>query len=305
MNILITGGTGFIGGALINSLIEQGHTVTVLSRNPDKVAKLCGSGVTALTSLSQLNAEDRYQVIINLAGAPIVGARWSKARKQEIRDSRIGLTEQLITCIARMEIKPNLLISGSAIGYYGNQGDTVLSEHATPYEDFSQQLCADWEAVAKQAEQFGVRVCLIRTGLVIAEGGGFLQQMLLPFRLGLGGRLGDGRQWMSWIHRQDWINIALAMMTDTTMHGAYNATAPNPVTNAEFTRLLAQCLNRPALLPVPACVLKIMLGEMSQLLLGSQRVVPERLLAQGFKFEYEDLAAALHQALSQPALNQR
>ncbi len=305
MNILITGGTGFIGGALTKSLIEQGHTVTVLSRSPDKVAKLCGPGVAALTSLSQLKAEDRYQVIINLAGAPIVGARWSKARKQEIRDSRIGLTEQLITCIARMEIKPELLISGSAIGYYGNQGDTVLSEHATPYEDFSQQLCADWEAVAKQAEQFGVRVCLIRTGLVIAQGGGFLQQMLLPFRLGLGGRLGDGRQWMSWIHRQDWINIALAMMADTTMHGAYNATAPNPVTNAEFTRLLAQCLNRPALLPVPACVLKIMLGEMSQLLLGSQRVVPERLLAQGFKFEYEDLAAALHQALSQPALNQR
>jgi len=305
MNILITGGTGFIGGALTKSLIKQGHTVTVLSRSPDKVTKLCGPGVATLTSLNRLNAEDHYQVIINLAGAPIVGARWSKARKQEIRDSRIGLTEQLITCIARMEIKPELLISGSAIGYYGNQGDTVLSEQATPYEDFSQQLCADWEAVAKQAEQFGVRVCLIRTGLVIAQGGGFLQQMLLPFRLGLGGRLGDGRQWMSWIHRQDWINIALAMMADTTMHGAYNATAPNPVTNAEFTRLLAQCLNRLALLPIPACVLKIMLGEMSQLLLGSQRVVPERLLAQGFKFEYEDIAAALHQALSQPALNQR
>ncbi|MDO9140385.1 MAG: TIGR01777 family oxidoreductase [Methylobacter sp.] len=298
MNILMTGGTGFIGSALTKELVNQGHSVTVLSRNLDKVAKLCGPGVQALGSLSLINANDRYQAIVNLAGAPIVGARWSQARKQEIRDSRIGLTEQLITCIARMEIKPELLISGSAIGYYGNQGDTVLSEQATPYEDFSQQLCADWEAAAKQAEQFGVRVCLIRTGLVIAGGGGFLQQMLLPFRLGLGGRLGDGRQWMSWIHRQDWIHIALTMMADATMHGAYNATAPNPVTNAEFTRLLAQCLNRPALLPVPALVLKMMLGEMSQLLLGSQRVVPERLLAQGFKFHYDDLAAALHEALS-------
>lgn len=298
MNILMTGGTGFIGGALTKELAAQGHTVTVLSRNTDKVAKQCGAGVHALASLSQVNAEDRYQVIVNLAGAPIVGARWSQARKQEIRDSRIGLTEQLITCIARLEVKPELLISGSAIGYYGNQGDTVLNEQATPYEDFSQQLCADWEAAATQAEQFGVRVCLIRTGLVIAGGGGFLQQMLLPFRLGLGGRLGDGRQWMSWIHRHDWIAIALAMMADASMNGAYNATAPNPVTNAEFTRILAQCLNRPALLPVPAFALKMMLGEMSQLVLGSQRVVPERLLAHGFKFHYEELAAALNEALS-------
>lgn len=300
MNILITGGTGFIGSALAKSLIEQGHAVTVLSRSPDKAAQICGSGVNALGSLTQLKAEDRYQVIINLAGAPIVEAHWSEDRKQLIRTSRIGLTEHLISCVARMDVKPELLISGSAIGYYGNQGDTALTEQSTPYEDFSQQLCADWEAAAKQAEQYGVRVCLIRTGLVIGNGGGFLQRMLPPFRLGLGGRLGDGRQWMSWIHRQDWINIALAMMADSTMRGAYNATAPNPVTNAEFTRILAQCLKRPALLPVPAWLLKILLGEMSQLVLGSQRVLPERLLAQGFTFQYADLAAALNEALKNP-----
>jgi len=298
MNILITGGTGFIGGALVKSLIEQGHAVTVLSRSPEKVAKTCGAGINALGSLAQLKAEDSYQIIINLAGAPIVDARWSEARKQLIRASRIDLTEHLITCIARMTVKPDLLISGSAIGYYGDQGDTVLTEQSTPYEDFSQQLCTDWEAAAKQAEQFGVRVCLIRTGLVVANGGGFLQRMLLPFRLGLGGRLGDGRQWMSWIHRQDWINIALTMIADLTMQGAYNATAPTPVTNTEFTRILAQCLKRPALLPVPAWLLKILLGEMSQLVLGSQRVLPERLLAQGFKFQYDDLATALNEALS-------
>ncbi|MGZ8159845.1 MAG: TIGR01777 family oxidoreductase [Methylobacter sp.] len=298
MNILITGGTGFIGSALTKSLIEQGHAVTVLSRSPDKVAKICGPGVNALGSLTQLNAEDSFQTIINLAGAPIVDARWSEARKQLIRACRIDLTEHLITCIARMNVKPELLISGSAIGYYGDQGDTVLTEQSTPFEDFSQQLCADWEAAAKQAEQYGVRVCLIRTGLVVADGGGFLQRMLPAFRLGLGGRLGDGRQWMSWVHRRDWIKIAQTMIADSTMRGAYNATSPNPVTNAEFTRILAQCLKRPALLPVPAWLLKILLGEMSELVLGSQRVLPKRLLAQGFKFQYDDLAAALNEALS-------
>jgi len=298
MNILITGGTGFIGSALAKSLTEQGHRITVLSRNPDKVAEICGPGVNALGSLSQLKAEDSYQVIINLAGAPLFDVRWTEDRKQLIRSSRIGLTEHLVTCIASMTVKPELLISGSAVGYYGNQGDTVLTEQSTPYEDFSSQLCADWEAAAKQAERFGVRVCLIRTGPVIADCGGFLQRMLPIFRLGLGGRLGDGRQWMSWIHRRDWINIALPIIADATMQGAYNATAPNPVTNAEFTRILAQCLNRPALLPVPAGLLKILLGEMSDLVLASQRVMPERLLARGFKFQYADLAAALNEALS-------
>jgi len=298
MNILITGGTGFIGSALIKRLIEEGHNVTVLSRFPDKVEILCGQDVKALGSLSQLKAEDHYEVIVNLAGAPIVDARWSEARKQIIRESRIGLTKELITCIANMTIKPELLISGSAIGYYGDQGDTALTEQSTPYDDFSQRLCADWETTAKQAEQLGVRVCLIRTGLVIAHDGGFLQRLLLPFRIGLGGVIGDGRQWMSWIHRQDWINIAMTMMADTSMQGPYNATAPNPITNSEFTQILAQTLNRPALLPAPAWILKILLGERSQLVLSSQRVMPERLLTQNFKFQYDDLASALNEALS-------
>lgn len=298
MNILITGGTGFIGSALTKRLVEQGHAVTVLSRSPDKVAKICGSGVNALSNLADLKAEDSYQVIVNLAGAPIFDARWSEARKQLIRDSRIGLTDQLIACIARMTVKPELLISGSAIGYYGDQGSTVLTEKSIPYEDFSHRLCADWEAAAQQAGQFGVRVCLTRSGLVIADGGGFLQRMLPAFRLGLGGRLGSGRQWISWIHRQDWINIALTMMADSTMSGAYNLTAPHPVSNAEFTKILAACLNRPALLTVPDWLLKPLLGEMSQLLLGSQRVLPDRLLTQGFEFQYDSLNAALDEALS-------
>jgi hypothetical protein len=297
MKILITGGTGFIGSALTRSLTDQGYEVTVLSRNPDSVEKICGPGIKALNNLNQLKPEDTFQAIINLAGAPIFDARWSDARKQIIRDSRIGLTRQLVASMARMAVKPELLISGSAIGYYGDQGDTVLTEQSATHKDFSEQLCTDWENEAKKAEQLGVRVCLIRTGLVLAEGGGLLKRMLLPFRLGLGGRLGDGQQWMSWIHRQDWIAIARLMLTDSSMQGAYNATAPNPVTNSEFARTLAHCLNRPALLPVPAWLLKILLGEMSGLVLGSQRVMPERLLALGFRFQYTDLSSALNQVL--------
>ncbi|MDD2659054.1 MAG: TIGR01777 family oxidoreductase [Methylococcales bacterium] len=297
MRVLITGGTGFIGSALTRSLNGQGCEVTVLSRKPEALEKICGSGIQALNNLNQLKPDDTYQVIVNLAGAPIFDARWSDACKQIIRDSRINLTKQLVECIARMSVKPELLISGSAIGYYGDQGDTLLTEQSASHQDFSQQLCADWENEAKKAEQFGVRVCLIRTGLVLAGGGGLLQRMLPPFRLGLGGQIGSGKQWMSWIHRQDWIAIARLMMADSSMQGAYNATAPNPVTNSEFTRTLAHCLKRPALLPVPARLLKILLGEMSELVLGSQRVMPERLLAQGFRFQYTDLSSALNQAL--------
>lgn len=297
MKILITGGTGFIGSALTRSFLDQGYDVSVLSRNVDSVKKHSGSVVNALGNLQQIKADDSYDIVINLAGAPIFGTRWTDERKKVIRDSRVGLTEELISCIARMTIKPKLLISSSAIGYYGNQGNTVLTEQSATAHDFSQNLCVDWETTAKQAEQLGVRVCLIRTGLVIGHGGGLLQRMLLPFRLGLGGRLGDGEQWMSWIHRQDWIRIVNTMITDSSMQGAYNATAPNPITNNEFTDILAGILKRPALLPVPDWLLKTLLGEMSALILGSQRVIPERLLTQGFKFQYENLTDALKQAL--------
>ncbi|MFZ2449010.1 MAG: TIGR01777 family oxidoreductase [Methylovulum miyakonense] len=298
MKILITGGTGFIGSMLARSLYDQNYDITVLSRNPEKVSQIGRSGIHALGDLKQLKPNQNYQAIINLAGAPIFDSRWTEARKQLIRNSRIALTEELVNWIGRMEVKPELLISGSAIGYYGNQGDTELTEDSAVRTDFPQQLCQDWEQAAAQAGQFGVRVCLIRTGLVIAQGGGLLQRMLLPFRLGLGGRLGDGQQWMSWIHRQDWITIAQTMIRDTTMRGAYNATAPNPVTNSEFTQTLAACLHRPALLPLPASLLKMLLGEMSGLVLGSQRVLPKRLLDKGFSFGYPDLASALQQSLS-------
>jgi uncharacterized protein (TIGR01777 family) len=198
-----------------------------------------------------------------------------------------------------MSIKPELLINGSAIGYYGDQGDTQLTEQSEVKADFSQKLCSDWEQEALKAELMGIRVCLMRTGLVLGEGGGLLQRMLLPFRLGLGGRLGAGNQWMSWIHRDDWIAIALKMIKDSSMHGAYNATAPNPVTNSQFTLTLAESLHRPALLPVPAWLLKSLLGEMSELVLGSQRVLPARLNLEGYQFKFTHLESALKQILNQ------
>ena len=294
--ILLTGGTGFIGSALSKRLVAQNYKVTLLARHPETVGKLGLESVHVLGSLSELTSDDHFQVIINLAGAPIFDARWTDVRKQLIRDSRINLTEQLVAYIARMTVKPALLISGSAIGYYGDQGDTVITESSAVKADFPQQLCADWEQAANKAEQLGVRVCLIRTGLVLGEGG-LLKRMLLPFQLGLGGRLGNGAQWMSWIHLHDWLSIAERMITDHSMSGAYNATAPNPVINAEFTKVLAKTLNRPALLPVPASLLILLLGEMSGLVLGSQRALPERLQAQGFSFKYTDLATALIQII--------
>jgi uncharacterized protein (TIGR01777 family) len=298
MKILVTGGTGFIGKALVKTLVGDGHQVTVLSRSPENVERILGQEVVGLGHLSFLQPDMGFDVIVNLAGAPIFDARWSEARKRLIRDSRIGLTEQLVACIGRMTVKPKLLISGSAIGYYGDQGDQILTEASSVRSDFSHRLCADWEQAASRAAEFGVRVCLMRTGLVIAGDGGLLQRMLLPFRLGIGGRLGSGRQWMSWVHREDWIRIAQTMIADETMRGPYNATAPNPVTNRQFTSTLARCLHRPALFPVPAFVLKALLGEMSELVLGSQRVLPERLLMHGFTFRHPDLEGALRAALT-------
>lgn len=298
MKILITGGTGFLGSTLCQSLLIQGHEVSVLSRHCNSVTSICGSSVKAIANFDQLTAKDDWQAIINLAGAPIFDAQWSTARKQLIRSSRIDFTNELVKYLSSMNTPPEVLISGSAIGYYGNQGDNILTEQSNIRTDFSQQLCSDWEQAAMQAENIGVRVCLIRTGLVLGHGGGLLQRMLVPFRLGFGGRLGNGKQWMSWIHRQDWLAMVEIMLNDKTMRGAYNATAPNPVTNEEFTKTLADCLKRPALLPLPGWLLNKILSERAELILGSQRVLPERLLAHSYQFLYPDLISALNEVLS-------
>lgn len=297
MKILITGGTGFIGRTLCHFLLSKDHQLTVLSRRPKSVASLCGESVTALKNIDDLTATDTFDAIINLAGEGIADGRWSDARKQILLDSRINTTKQLVAYIKRADKKPDVLISGSAIGFYGNRGSIKLHEKAYPHEEFAHQLCDQWESAASEAEKLGVRTCIVRTGLVIGNDGGFLKRMLLPFKLGLGGPMGDGKQWMSWIHRTDYIAILEKLLTSPTLQGIFNATAPEPVTNAEFSQTLGRVLNRPAFIPVPAFVLKLLLGEMAELLLGGQRVIPVRLDEAGFEFKFKTLTEALRDVL--------
>lgn len=296
-SILITGGTGFLGSALTFQCLQQHDQVTVLSRSADKVKRAFGNQVTVVTRIEDLPDAGSFDVVINLAGAGIFDRRWNPARKQVLRQSRIALTQQLVDWIVGSDASPAVLVNGSAIGFYGEHGDETLTETSQPQADFSQQLCADWEQAALKAATEGTRVCIIRTGLVLGMGGGLLKRMLLPFRFGLGGRLGNGQQWMSWIHLQDWLAIVQLMMANPGLQGAYNATAPNPVTNQTFSATLAAVLNRPMLMPLPEALLKPLLGEMAELVLGSQKVVPQRLLEAGFTFQYTQLEPALRNLL--------
>lgn len=295
--ILITGGTGFLGSALTHRLLEQGYCVHIFSRDAEKVRARFGDRVTPVVALQDLPDAGEFRAVVNLAGAGILDRRWSETRKQELRDSRIGLTRQLASWINGSERPPGVLISGSAIGIYGDQGDQKLEETSPPHPDFAQQLCADWEAAAIAAGASGCRVCLLRTGLVLGHGGGMLQRLLPAFRFGLGGAIGSGRQWMSWIHLADWLAIVETLIADSRLIGPYNATAPEPVDNRQFSRTLAKTLRRPMLLPLPAWLLRPTLGEMAELLLGGQRVLPARLLNHGFEFRYPRLDDALHQLL--------
>jgi uncharacterized protein (TIGR01777 family) len=297
MRILITGGTGLIGRTLCAALSARGDELTVLSRRPQQVADLCGSGVHAIQHLDEWTPEMQFDAVINLAGEPIVDAYWTSKRKQVLRDSRIQLTQQLVKKIQQAKTKPRVLISASAIGYYGMVPDLSLDEHAPCGKDFSAQLCVDWERAASAAKEFGVRVVLLRTGLVLDETGGMLKKMLLPFRCALGSRLGDGKQWMSWIHWQDYLRAVLYLLDHPEANSAFNLTAPAPVTNAEFTQALAHIVGRPAVFVAPAFILKLAMGERSDLLLGGQKVVPHRLLQSGFHFEFPDLPSAFQEIL--------
>ena len=298
MKILITGGTGFIGSLLCRKLQALGHQLVVLSRSPGKVSDRCGSAVAAITSMDEVESHTKIDAIFNLAGEPIADSRWSEEKKRLLFESRLGITQQLIDYIERAKVKPGHLISGSAVGYYGDGGDQPLDEDSPFHDEFTHQLCQQWEQRALLAEQQGVKVSIVRTGLVVGRDGGFLQQMLPAFRLGFGGRMGSGRQWMSWVHIED-LTALLIYLLEKGLDGIFNGTAPEPVTNAEFTRVLARCLNRPALLPMPAVMLQLAFGEMSRLLLTGQRVLPKRALDAGFEFRLGDLDAALQEALGQ------
>ncbi|MDF0750636.1 TIGR01777 family oxidoreductase [Marinobacter sp. 71-i] len=295
--ILITGGTGFIGQPLCQQLIGKGYSLTVLSRQPTvTVQALCGR-VEAVGDLERLRNHPGFDIVINLAGEGIADKRWSDTRKQALRDSRIQLTNTLTSVIRSWESKPEALVSGSAVGFYGDQGSQRVTEQTPPHDEFTHHMCSDWEQEALALEADGVRVCLSRTGLVVGPGGGFLQRMLLPFRFGLGGRLGSGEQYMPWVHRQDVVEALIWMAESETAKGPYNVVSPNPVTNRQFTKCLAGVLGRPAIFPAPAPVLKMAMGEMSRLLLTGQMAIPERLEAEGFRFQYPDLSPALADAV--------
>ncbi|MBC3435497.1 TIGR01777 family protein [Pseudomonas sp. BW16M2] len=294
MHILLTGGTGLIGQHLCQMWRQQGHRLTVWSRRPEQVAKICGTGVRGVARLEDIADDDEVDAVVNLAGAPIADRPWTAARRNLLWASRVTLTEQLLAWLERLERRPQVLISGSAVGWYGDGGERELTEASQPVkEDFASQLCIAWEETAQRAEALGIRVVLVRTGLVLAADGGFLSRLRLPYKLGLGGPLGDGRQWMPWVHIDDQIALIDFLLRHNEASGPYNACAPEPVRNREFAKRLGRALHRPAFMPMPALLLKAGLGELSTLLLGGQRARPVRLLAAGFTFRFNDLQSAL------------
>lgn len=295
MKVFVTGGTGFIGRHLIKHLKHHAD-VTVLSRNPNMAYRILGHDIHAIDHFPSQQTFNQFEAIINLAGEPI-DKRWTEKQKQRICQSRWQLTEQIAEAIRHANTQP-ILISGSAIGYYGNQGSEQLDEtnHCHAPEDFAHGVCQQWEELAKSVSQ-QARVCVIRTGVVLSPNHGALKRLLPTFRLGLGGPIASGKQYMSWIHIEDMIRLLLFLLNTSTAYGTFNATAPNPVTNAEFSQTLASTLHRPQLVHTPEFALKMLLGEMANLLTQGQRVYPKRLISAGFQFHYPQLESALERLL--------
>lgn len=297
MRIAITGATGFIGKRLCHTLVERGDQVIALTRDPERAKRVLPPSAEfvswePLTKPGRNITNIHPEVLIHLAGETISG-RWSETRKKEIYESRIHSMRALIVGLEEIDIRPRALVCGSAISYYGDRGDEILDEESSPGHDFLARVCRDWESEAMKAESLGIRVVRVRTGLILGPGGGALQAMLLPFRLGLGGPMGSGRQWMSWIHLDDEVGLILHAIDCEDIEGPLNATAPEPATNREFVRSLGAVLKRPAILPLPAFALRLVLGETSLLLLGGQRVLPAKALATGYRFKYTSLKEAL------------
>ncbi len=296
MKIIVSGSSGLVGTALIDSLRPEGHAIARLVRSGSAATADATSKMIRWeppTGSIDLAAMEGADAVVNLAGASVAGGRWTAARKDMLRRSRVDATRHLVAGLAQLKEKPRVLVSASAIGYYGDRGDEILTETSAPRNDFLAQLCRDWEAEAAKAEHEGIRTVMLRFGIILAPHGGALQKMLRPFRLGVGGRLGNGLQWMSWITLEDVVALIRYALEKDSARGPVNAVTANAVTNAEFTSILAGVLRRPALFPAPRFALRLALGEMADALLASQRVMPEKLNRIGYAFRHPQLKEAL------------
>jgi uncharacterized protein (TIGR01777 family) len=302
MRVVIAGGSGFLGRPLTRQLAADGHDVVILTRAtaagrdfPSGTGRVRAVTWSADGSAGAWAAEaDGAGAVVNLAGASIAGSRWSEAQKRRILETRVLATRSLAEAIKKAKTPPPVFVSASAVGYYGPHGDDIVTEENAAGDDFLASVCIKWEDEAQRASSDHTRVVRIRTGLVLEKDGGALPPMLLPFKLGVGGAIGSGRQYWPWIHRDDWVSLVGAAIQSANLAGALNATAPEPVTNAEFARALSAALHRPALLPAPAFAMRLLLGEMADsLILSGQRAVPERAERAGFTFKYRRLDEAL------------
>ena len=304
--VLVTGATGFIGGHLVRRLIRRGDQVIVLTRNPDRALDRFGPHVRIVSSLNGLEADVRIDAVVNLAGERIMGIPWTRARRRSILDSRLDTTRAVIALMARLDRTPRVLVSASAVGYYGARGDEFVDEDGGPMPIFQSTLCREWEAAADAGKALGARVVKLRIGLVLARDGGVFPPLVRPIRLGLGTILGGGAQWVPWIHIRDLIRLIEFVLETPAARGPVNAVSPTPLTHLQMQQALAKALHRPLWLRVPAGVLRSALGEMAQLIVDGQRVVPNRLVSLGFHFRYahfqEALPNLLRRADEQPRL---
>jgi uncharacterized protein len=299
MRILITGASGLVGTALAANFRADGAAVGRFVR-PGSGGAASDVAWNPETGEMDSQAAEGADAVVNLAGASIGGGRWTASRKALLRSSRVDLTEHLIAALSRLKAPPKVFVSASAIGYYGDRREESLTEASASGDDFLAALSRDWEAAAMKAEQLGARTVITRFGIVLAKNGGALPRMLTPFKLGAGGRLGSGKQWMSWVALDDVVGAIRFAIESSDLRGPLNVVAPNPARNSEFTKVLARVLHRPAIFPAPAFALRLMLGEMAgALLLSSQRVVPERLTEQKFNFRYAELEPALRHTLEE------
>jgi uncharacterized protein len=297
VNVTVTGATGFVGTRVVQKLLETGNTVHVMGRKRSASLPASAQFWQWNSTETQPPAESlaSAEAVIHLAGEP-VAQRWTDAAKNRIHDSRVHGTRHLVNALSTQSHRPRVLVCASAVGYYGSRDDQILTEGSSPGSDFLARVVVDWEDAAQSAESLGIRVIRLRLGMVLGHGGA-LPKLLPLFRWGLGGRLGSGRQWMSWIHIDDVVSLILFVMNYAAIRGAVNATATRPVTNDEFTRTLAAALHRPAIIPAPAFALRVALGEMSEVLLASQRVLPNVAKGAGFQFQYPELPGAVENLL--------